>query len=129
MKLFEILESEEQDYKKKDVLNDFLYDSFVDGEFTFDASNDIKYTKIILWDDRIWYYIDTKKKMIYYTHRDYDYYDAEFNIGTIFDFFDNGISWDGYYLIDDNNKDFFNYWSNEFSYDIYTAWSKTDKMK
>lgn len=129
MRLFEILESEERNYKKRSILDDFLYDSFVDGEFTFDASNDIKYTKIILWDDDTWYYIDTKKKMIYHIKRDYDYYDAEFNTGVIFDFFENGISWDGYYLINEDNKDFFNYWSNEFSYDIYASWSKTDKMK
>lgn len=105
-----------EDFSMYHKLDEYLFETFIDGEFTFDTENEIKHSKMLLFDRGTWYFVDTNKKIVKVTKDNLE--PTNFNIWlkdkTIFNYIEEYRDFIGEVPINDLAKENIDVWGNNF---------------
>lgn len=105
-----------EDFSMYSELSDYLYQTFIDGEFTFDTDNEIKHSKMILFDRGTWYFVDTNKRVIKVTKDNLE--PTNFNTWikdeTVFNYMEEYRDFICEISISDLAKENIDIWGNDF---------------
>ena len=68
-------------------IEEWLYKTLVDIEFTNNIAGEFKYTQIVCYENNTWYFFDTRSYKAAKQDFDYDFYMSENSLRDVFDIF------------------------------------------
>lgn len=82
--MLDIFKKEELD---KWEIEEWLYKTLIDIEFTNNIAGEFKYTQIVCHEDNTWYFFDTRTYKAASQELDYEFYMADNSLRDVFDIF------------------------------------------